>query len=286
MASRRGGLDAPALTRRTIRLTSRKWRMTTTLPVDQMIDTWHGTISREIFVSPDFYREELEKLFTAARGCSSATRARSPIPATSSFAHGRRVGDPVPRRAKRGARLPELLPASRHESVPLRTGQHVAVRLPVSRLELHDRRQAPGRAAVRALYEGVLNRERMVADRGAAARPTRARCGRPGTAARRISFISRRRGDHLDQVLDCRDGREGGSEVIGVHKWVFPVELEVRGGEFPRRHLSQSVAPLGRLIGIGPSAAARQKGRRDNEYNKGQHVWVELSGRATACTAC
>jgi hypothetical protein len=22
--------------------------------------------------------------------------------------------------------------------------------------------------------------------------------------------------------LDCRDGREGGSEVIGVHKWVFP----------------------------------------------------------------
>src|SRR5262249_37100356 len=28
---------------------------------------------------------------------------------------------------------------------------------------------------------------------------------------------------HLDQVLDCRDGREGGSEVFGgVHKWVIP----------------------------------------------------------------
>ena len=38
--------------------------MTTTLPIDQMIDTGRGTISRDIFVSPEFYQEELEKLFT------------------------------------------------------------------------------------------------------------------------------------------------------------------------------------------------------------------------------
>ena len=36
------------------------------VPVQQMIDLKRGTISREIFVSPDFYREELEKLFTRA----------------------------------------------------------------------------------------------------------------------------------------------------------------------------------------------------------------------------
>jgi len=41
-------------------------QMTTTLPVDQMIDLDHGKISREIFVSPEFYRAELEKLFTRA----------------------------------------------------------------------------------------------------------------------------------------------------------------------------------------------------------------------------
>ena len=52
--------------------------------------------------------------------------------------------------------------------------------------------------------------------------------------------------DHLDQVLDCRDGRPGGSEVIGVHKWIFPEQLEIRRREFFGRHLSQSVAPLGR----------------------------------------
>src|SRR6202453_2323473 len=40
--------------------------MTTTLPIDQMIDTDRGTISRDIFVSPQFYRDELEKLFARA----------------------------------------------------------------------------------------------------------------------------------------------------------------------------------------------------------------------------
>ena len=38
----------------------------TALPIEQMIDLRRGTISREIFVSPDFYREEQEKLFTRA----------------------------------------------------------------------------------------------------------------------------------------------------------------------------------------------------------------------------
>ena len=36
--------------------------MTTTLPIDDMIDTDRGRISREIFVAPEFHREELEKL--------------------------------------------------------------------------------------------------------------------------------------------------------------------------------------------------------------------------------
>jgi phenylpropionate dioxygenase-like ring-hydroxylating dioxygenase large terminal subunit len=34
--------------------------------MDHMIDPTHGTISREIFVSPELYRDELEKLFTRA----------------------------------------------------------------------------------------------------------------------------------------------------------------------------------------------------------------------------
>ncbi len=40
--------------------------MSKTLPIDQMIDSQRGIISREIFVSPEFHKEELEKLFTRA----------------------------------------------------------------------------------------------------------------------------------------------------------------------------------------------------------------------------
>ena len=40
--------------------------MAASQPTDRMIDPEHGTISREIFVSPEFYRAELEKLFTRA----------------------------------------------------------------------------------------------------------------------------------------------------------------------------------------------------------------------------
>jgi phenylpropionate dioxygenase-like ring-hydroxylating dioxygenase large terminal subunit len=30
--------------------------------------------------------------------------------------------------------------------------------------------------------------------------------------------------DHADHVVDCREGRPGGAEVIGVHKWIRPCE--------------------------------------------------------------
>ena len=122
--------------------------MNATLPLDQMIDLGRGTISREIFVSPEFYREELEKLFTRAW---LFVGHESQIPNPGDFFVSR-MGEELVilcrDAAGRGARVPELLPASRHESLPLRTGQYVAVRLPVSLVELHDGRQAAGRAAV------------------------------------------------------------------------------------------------------------------------------------------
>ena len=34
--------------------------------VAKLVDTEHGFISREIFVDPDLYKEELDKVFTRA----------------------------------------------------------------------------------------------------------------------------------------------------------------------------------------------------------------------------
>ena len=105
-------------------------------------------ISREIFVSPELHREELDKLFTRAW---LFVGHESQIPNPGDFFTSRMGDESVilcRDQAGAGARVPELLPASRHEGVPLRAGQHLAVRLPVSLLELHHRRQAARRAAV------------------------------------------------------------------------------------------------------------------------------------------
>ncbi len=93
--------------------------MTTTLPIDQMIDTGRGTISRDIFVSPEFYQEELEKLFTRTW---LFVGHESQIPNPGDFFVSRMGGESVilcSGHPGRGARVPELLPASWDEGVPV-----------------------------------------------------------------------------------------------------------------------------------------------------------------------
>ena len=68
---------------------------------------------------------------------------------------------------------------------------------------------------------------------------------------------------HLDMTLDCRDGRSGGSEVIGVHRWKFPANWKFAAenflGDSYHNHSHGSVD----AIGIGPSSRSGVKGRRD-----------------------
>ena len=75
-------------------------------------------------------------------------------------------------------------------------------------------------------------------------------------------------------MLDRRDGRPGGSEVIGVHKWVLPSNWKFAAENFLGDTYHNPSHRSVDMIGIGPSAPRGDKGRRDNEYNKGQHVWV------------
>ena len=83
---------------------------------------------------------------------------------------------------------------------------------------------------------------------------------------------------HLDQALDCRDGRPGGSEVIGVHKWVFPANWKYAAENFLGDTYHNPSHRSVDLIGIGPSAREGVKGRRDNELEQAQHVWISYPG--------
>ena len=118
-------------------------------------------------------------------------RPRKPDPQPRRFlrlADGRGVGDPVPRPRRRGPCVPQFVPPSRDEGVPLRRGQHHRLHLPLSRLELRHRRRA-GRRAV--FPRGLPFRARQGAmgpRRGGAAVPaTRAPSGPIGTPPRRRS---------------------------------------------------------------------------------------------------
>ena len=99
--------------------------------VAKLVDTEQGFISREIFVDPDLYKEELDKVFTRAW---LFIGHESLIPNLRRFLYdpdGRGVGHPVPGQKGRRPRLPEFMPASRHEGVPLRAGRHLDLHLPL-----------------------------------------------------------------------------------------------------------------------------------------------------------
>jgi phenylpropionate dioxygenase-like ring-hydroxylating dioxygenase large terminal subunit len=87
-------------------------------PNNPMIDPQRGTVSREIFVSPETYREELEKLF--ARAWLFVGHEPDPKPGTSTSRAWVRSGDPC--RDQAGAGTPLNSCCTRDEGVPLRAG--------------------------------------------------------------------------------------------------------------------------------------------------------------------
>lgn len=84
---------------------------------------------------------------------------------------------------------------------------------------------------------------------------------------------------HLDLALDGRDGSEGGSEIIaGVHKWIIPCNWKFPAENFLGDTYHNISHESVDLIGIGPSAAQGQKGRRDPDLEAAQHLWVSFPG--------
>ena len=82
---------------------------------------------------------------------------------------------------------------------------------------------------------------------------------------------------HLDLALDHRDGREGGSEVLlGVHKWIIPCNWKFAAENFLGDTYHNVSHRSVDLIGIGPSAEAGLKGRRDMEMDRAKHLWVSF----------
>jgi phenylpropionate dioxygenase-like ring-hydroxylating dioxygenase large terminal subunit len=249
--------------------------MTTALPVGKMIDVEHGTISRDIFVSPEFYRAELEKLFSRAW---LFIGHESQIPNPGDF-FASRMGEEsvILCRDARGA-VHVLLNSCRHRGMKVcryEQGNTTLFVCPYHSWSYATDGKLQGVPMYRALYEGTLNREewslievpRLALYRGSVWASWDAQA--PSFEDYLGSALP-----HLDQVLDCRDGRPGGAEVIGVHKWVFPSNWKFAAENFLGDTYHNPSHRSVDMIGMGPSGQRGASSRRDNEYTGGQRFWV------------
>ena len=88
---------------------------------------------------------------------------------------------------------------------------------------------------------------------------------------------------HLDNLLDCRDGREGGSEVLGgIQKWTMPCNWKFPSENFAGDSYHNISHRSVDLTGIGPSG----KGRRDDDRRgTSERLLVAFPGTGHAATS-
>lgn len=242
-----------------------------------LVDTERGYISREIFVDPDLYREELDRVFTRAW---LFIGHESQIPEPGDFFTSRMGAESVILcRDKRGE-IHVFLNSCRHRGMKVcryESGNTTLFTCPYHSWTYTTDGKLQGVPQYRTLYEGNLDREKnSLVQVGKIA-------NYKGTiwatwdkdAPDFLTYLGDAK-THLDQALDCRDGREGGSEVIGIHKWIFPANWKFAAENFLGDTYHNPSHRSVDLIGIGPSADSGKKGRRDDELEKAEHIWINF----------
>lgn len=245
---------------------------------DSLINLRKGLISREIFSSREIFQEELEKVFTRTW---LFVGHESQVPNPGDFFTSRMGAESVILTRDRDRKLHVLLNSCRHRGMKVCLYDHGNTQIftcPYHAWSYSSDGKLFGVPQYKELYEGNLNREewslievpRMAVYKGTVW------ASWDKDAPDFLHYL----GDavtHLDLALDCRDGREGGSEVLfGVHKWVMPCNWKFAAENFLGDTYHNVSHRSVDMVGIGPSAEAGAKGRRDNELEKAQHIWVNF----------
>ena len=240
-----------------------------------LIDADHGVISREIFVSEAVFREELEKVFTRAW---LFVGHESQIPNPGDFFSSRMGEESVILVRDKAGEIHVFLNSCRHRGMKVcryDSGNTSLFTCPYHSWTYTTDGKIRGIPLYKALYDGVLDRDQWSLIEVAKLANYKGTIW--ATWDPEAPDFETYLGDaklHLDQALDCRDGRPGGSEVIGVHKWVFPANWKYAAENFLGDTYHNPSHRSVDLIGIGPSAQHGVKGRRDNELERAQHVWI------------
>ena len=241
-----------------------------------MVDDVNGIISRDIFVSDEVYQRELEQVF--ARMWLFVGH-ESMIPKPGDYFTSRMGAESVILCRDRESKVHVFLNTCRHRGMKVvryDQGNTPLFTCPYHAWSYSTDGRLVGVPQYDKLYEGVLDKEKwslvevaqMVSYKGSiwatwdpAAPPF-------------LEYLGDAR-QHLDFVLDMRDGREGGSEVIcGIQKWIVPSNWKFAAENFLGDTYHNVSHRSVDLIGIGPSARSGVKGRRDPHHDGGYDIWV------------
>lgn len=241
------------------------------------VDWRKGEISREIYVSEEVYRRELETLFTRAW---LFVGHESQIPNPGDFFTSRMGEESVILVRDKAGEIHVFLNSCRHRGMKVcryESGNTSLFTCPYHSWTYTTDGRIRGIPLYKALYEGNLDRDQWSLIEVAKLYNYKGTIWATWDpeAPDFMTYL----GDakiHLDQALDCRDGRPGGSEVIGVHKWVFPANWKFAAENFLGDTYHNPSHRSVDMIGIGPSALEGVKGRRDNELEEAQHVWCSF----------
>jgi phenylpropionate dioxygenase-like ring-hydroxylating dioxygenase large terminal subunit len=251
--------------------------MTETQDFSKLVDAESGIISREIFVSRDIYAQELETLFTRAW---LFVGHESLVPEPGDFYSARMGEESVLLCRDQQGKLHVFLNSCRHRGMKVcryDQGNTTVFTCPYHHWSYSLDGRLQGIPKFAELYEGTLDRDawglvevpKMVNYKGTIW------ASWDENAPDFESYLGDARA-HLDQALDCRDGRPGGSEVIGVHKWKFPANWKFAAENFLGDSYHNPSHKSVDMIGIGPSARSGKVGRRDDEMEQAQHIWVSF----------
>jgi phenylpropionate dioxygenase-like ring-hydroxylating dioxygenase large terminal subunit len=245
-------------------------------PQPPLVDIKGGSVSREIFVDGDIYRQELEQVFTRAW---LFVGHEGQVPKPGDFFTSRMGEESVILCRDKLNKIHVFLNSCRHRGMKVcryEQGNTSMFTCPYHSWTYTTDGKLQGVPLYRTLYEGLNREEWSLVEVG---KLTNYKgtiwASWDKTAPDFLTYLGDAKA-HLDQALDCRDGREGGSEVIGVHKWVFPANWKFAAENFLGDTYHNPSHRSVDLIGIGPSAMAGRKGRRDDELARAQHVWVSF----------
>jgi phenylpropionate dioxygenase-like ring-hydroxylating dioxygenase large terminal subunit len=251
-----------------------------------LVDVERGIISREIFVDETIYRDELERVFARAW---LFVGHESQIPEPGDFFASRMGAEAVILCRDRERKVHIFLNTCRHRGMKVcryDEGNTPLFTCPYHAWSYATDGKLVGIPRYSELYEGDLDRSQwsLIEVAQMALYKGSVWATWDPNAPPFLDYLGEAK-VLLDGVLDARDGREGGSSVIGgITKWIVPASWKFGAENFvgDGAHLvsHRSVE----LIGIGPSARAGVKTRSDIDAGAARRLYVSYpQGHGGSC---